>query len=106
MQAREDSEEETFVSQKEHTFFKEFYQKIRQPQAFGKVPFVFVFALLLNPPFLVLFSFIWILTFFVASLAKGKELVICYGDEYIVYKKKTGFIIPKMSQKIICNSLV
>ena len=98
--AGKDAGEEAFVTKKEHTLFKGIYQSIRHPQAVGETPFSWVFALLLNSPFLALFSFIWILFSYLTCLAEEKDLVIRYGGDYLEYKRKTGFIIPKRGNKL------
>jgi protein-S-isoprenylcysteine O-methyltransferase Ste14 len=90
-----DAGEETMLVKKEHVLYKGIYTKIRHPQAAGEITFWWVFAFLLNSPFLVLFSFVWIPIFYVMCLAEEKDLVIRYGDTYGNYRKNTGFLIPK-----------
>lgn len=90
-----DAGEETMFVKKEHTLYKGIYRKIRHPQAAGEVTYWWVIAFLLHSPFLVLFSFVWIPVFYVMCLAEEKDLIIRYGEEYIEYKRNTGFIIPK-----------
>lgn len=93
-----DAGEETMVTKKEHVMYKGIYQKIRHPQAVGEMPFAWVFSFLLHSPFLVLFSFVWIPLFYLMCLAEEKDLIIRYGEEYLEYKRTTGFIIPKRSR--------
>ncbi len=90
-----DAGEETMVVKKEHTLYTGIYTKMRHPQAAGEVTYWWVIAFLLNSPFLVLFSFVWIPIFYIMCLAEEKDLVIRYGEEYLEYRKNTGFIIPK-----------
>ena len=93
-----DAGEETMLVKKEHSLYKGIYAKIRHPQAAGEITFWWVFAFLLNSPFLVLFSFVWIPIFYIMCLEEEKDLVIRYGDAYITYRKNTGFLIPKKTR--------
>lgn len=90
-----DAGEETIMVKKEHTLYKGIYSKIRHPQAAGEVTYWWVIAFLLHSPFLVLFSFVWIPVFYIMCLAEEKDLIIRYGEEYLEYRRNTGFIIPK-----------
>ena len=90
-----DAGEETITPKKEHTLYGGIYQKIRHPQAAGEVWYWFVFAFILNSPFLVAFSIIWIPIFILMCLSEEKDLVLRYGNDYLKYKEKTGFFIPK-----------
>ncbi len=90
-----DAGEETMVVKKEHTLYKGIYTKMRHPQATGEITYWWVIAFLLHSPFLVLFSFVWIPVFYLVCVAEEKDLVIRYGEKYLEYKEKTGFIIPK-----------
>jgi len=90
-----DAGEETIVVKREHQLYGGIYEKMRHPQAFGEVMFWWVLSLLLNSPFLALFSFIWIPIFYMMCLAEEKDLVIRYGKEYVEYREKTGFMFPR-----------
>lgn len=90
-----DAGKEAMIPEKEHVLFGGIYKKIRHPQATGELTFWWVIALLLNSPFLALFSFIWIPIFYLFCWAEEKDLTIRYGDKYLKYRKNTGFIIPK-----------
>jgi len=90
-----DAGEESIFVKKKHALYGGIYKKMRHPQAAGEVTFWWVIAFLLNSPFLALFSFIWIPIFYLICRAEEKDLVIRYGDEYLKYKRNTGFIIPK-----------
>jgi len=90
-----DAGEETMIPRKEHSLYGGIYRKIRHPQAVGEMPFFWVIAFVLHSPFLVLFSFIWIPIFVLASLAEERDLVIRYGQAYQDYRERTGFIVPR-----------
>jgi protein-S-isoprenylcysteine O-methyltransferase Ste14 len=90
-----DAGEETMVVKKEHTLYGGIYEKIRHPQAAGELPFWWVLALLLNSPFLVLYSFVWIPIFILMCLAEERDLVMRYGEAYEQYREHTGFLLPK-----------
>lgn len=71
------------------------YGKIRHPQALGKMAFPLAIALLLNSPFLSVFSLVWIPAFFVLCRIEEKDLELQLGQEYIDYKGNTGFFVPR-----------
>ncbi len=90
-----DAGEETVLVKKEHQLYGGIYQVIRHPQAVGELPFWWVIAFLLHSPFLTLYSLVWIPIFLVMCLAEEQDLVLRYGEAYLDYQKRTGFIIPK-----------
>ena len=83
------------VPKKDHILYGGIYEKIRHPQAVGEMPLWWVLSFLLNSPFLVLFSFVYISIWVLMCLAEEKDLIIRYGADYEEYKKRTGFIFPK-----------
>jgi protein-S-isoprenylcysteine O-methyltransferase Ste14 len=91
-----DAGEETMIIKKEHTMYGGIYQKIRHPQAVGEMPIWWVMAFLLNSPFLVLYSFVWIPIFIAMCKAEERDLLIRYGEPYAEYQKHTGFMIPRI----------
>ena len=90
-----DAGEETVLVKKEHQLYGGIYQAIRHPQAVGELPFWWVIAFLLHSPFLVLYSLVWIPIFLVMCLAEERDLVLRYGEAYLDYQQRTGFLIPK-----------
>lgn len=90
-----DAGEETMLVRKEHTLYGGIYEKIRHPQAAGELPLWWVMAFLLNSPFLVLYSFVWIPVFVIMCLAEERDLVLRYGEAYREYQSRTGFLFPK-----------
>ncbi len=94
-----DAGREAMIPGKEHILFRGIYEKIRHPQAAGELIFWWVIALLLNSPFLVLFSFIWMPIFYLFCWAEEKDLIIRYGRKYLEYRKNTGFVIPKRKKR-------
>ena len=95
-----DAGREALFPSKEHVLYKGIYEKIRHPQALGEVFLWWVAALLLNSPFLFLYSIIWFPLFYWFSKAEEKDLEIRYGQAYTDYKKRTGIFLPKKIQKI------
>ena len=89
-----DAGRESIVPGKKHLMYGGIYKKIRHPQAAGELVFWWIIALLLNSPFLALFSFIWIPIFYLFCWAEEKDLFVRYGEKYIKYRKNTGFMIP------------
>ena len=90
-----DAGREALFPDKTHTLYGGIYQKIRHPQALGEVFIWWVAALLLNSPFLFLYSLIWFPIFHWFCKAEEKDLVIRYGESYIEYKNQTGMYFPK-----------
>ncbi|MBN2230034.1 MAG: isoprenylcysteine carboxylmethyltransferase family protein [Candidatus Thorarchaeota archaeon] len=90
-----DAGEETLAPKKEHTLYTGIYERVRHPQAIGEAVLWFPIALWVNSPFLLLYSFIWIPVFYIMCIAEEKDLVIRYGESYLEYRERVGFLIPK-----------
>jgi protein-S-isoprenylcysteine O-methyltransferase Ste14 len=90
-----DAGREALFPDKKHTLYEGIYKKIRHPQALGEVFIWWAAALLLNSPFLFLYSIVWFPIFYWFCKAEEKDLVIRYGNAYLEYKKQTGMFIPK-----------
>lgn len=90
-----DAKEEALLPDKSHTMYKGIYEKIRHPMALGEVPLWWVIAFLVNSPFLVVFSFVWIPVWYWWCVAEEKDLVLRYGEEYEAYRQQTGMFLPK-----------
>ncbi|PNX52578.1 MAG: hypothetical protein BV458_08860 [Thermoplasmata archaeon M9B2D] len=90
-----DAGEETLEPKKEHGLYGGIYEKVRHPQAIGESVMWFPIALLLNSPFLVLYSFVWIPILYIMCLAEERDLVLRFGQPYIEYRDRVGFLIPK-----------
>jgi protein-S-isoprenylcysteine O-methyltransferase Ste14 len=83
------------IPKKNQKLFGGIYNKLRHPQAMGELPLWWAGSLILNSPFLALYSIVMIPIFIFMSLAEEKDLLIRYGKKYADYKARTGFIIPK-----------
>ena len=94
-----DAGRETLEPKKEHTLYGGIYETFRHPQAIGEAVMWFPIALFLNSPFLALYSFIWIPIFYIMCIAEERDLVVRYGDPYLEYRDRVGFLIPKRSKK-------
>jgi protein-S-isoprenylcysteine O-methyltransferase Ste14 len=90
-----DAGEEAMVPKKEHTLYGGIYETIRHPQAIGEFFLWYPIALWINSPFLVLYSFVWLPIFYIMCLAEERDLVVRYGQSYIEYRDRVGFLIPK-----------
>ncbi len=90
-----DAGEETIEPKKEHELYGGIYETVRHPQAIGESVLWFPFALFLNSPFLVLYSFIWFPVLYLMCIAEERDLVIRYGQPYLDYRDRVGFLIPK-----------
>lgn len=90
-----DAGEEAMLPKKKHKLYGGIYKKIRHPQAMGELPLWWVISLILNSPFLALYSFVWIPIFTAMCFAEEKDLLIRYGEKYVIYKQQTGFFYSK-----------
>jgi len=95
--AAKDAGEGTIRPKKESELYGGIYTKIRHPQAGALLPIGWILGFILNSPFLVLLSFIWVPAFYLMCLAEEKDLILRYGDTYREYMKKTGFFFPKFN---------
>jgi len=89
---------EGMMPRKKGKLFGGVYKKLRHPQAMGELPLWWSFSLLLNSPFLALYSFIMIPIFVTIALYEEKDLELRFGKKYIKYKENTGFVIPKKAE--------
>jgi protein-S-isoprenylcysteine O-methyltransferase Ste14 len=90
-----DAGEDSMLPKKKGKLFTGIYTKIRHPQAMGELPLWWSFSLLLNSPFLALYSLIMIPIFITMTLYEEKDLELRLGKKYIAYKENTGYVIPK-----------
>ncbi|MBN2118758.1 MAG: isoprenylcysteine carboxylmethyltransferase family protein [Anaerolineales bacterium] len=90
-----DAKTEALLPDKSHTLYKGIYEKIRHPMALGEVPLWWVIAFLVNSPFLVVFSFVWIPVWYWWCVAEERDLALRYGEAYETYRKQTGMFFPK-----------
>lgn len=94
-----DAGEETLEPKKEHALYTGIYEKVRHPQAIGESVLWFPIALFLNSPFLVLYSFLWIPILYIMCLAEERDLILRFGQPYIEYRDRVGFLIPKRGKR-------
>jgi protein-S-isoprenylcysteine O-methyltransferase Ste14 len=90
-----DAGREALFPDKEHTLYEGIYKKIRHPQALGEAFLWWSLALILNSPFLFLYSIVWFPLFYWFCKAEEKDLIIRYGEPYKDYKARTGMFFPK-----------
>ena len=96
-----DAGEEVMTPKKEHQMYKGIYTKIRHPQAIGEYLLLLIFSILLNSPFLILVTLLYLPPWIYMCFAEEKDLVIRYGKPYIDYKKMTGMFFPKFKKNSI-----
>ena len=89
--------EETMRPKKEHTMYGGIYKKLRHPQAVGEVFLFTVIGILLQSPFLTLFSIIYFPIFILMCYAEEQDLLLRYGEAYAEYCRGTGAFWPKRS---------
>lgn len=89
-----DAGEESMLPKKKGRLFGGIYTKIRHPQAMGELTLWWSFSLLLNSPFLALYSLVMIPIFIGMALYEEQDLELRFGKKYLAYKEKTGFVIP------------
>lgn len=90
-----DAGREALFPDKEHTLYKGIYEKIRHPQALGEAFIWWSVALILNSPFLFLYSIVWFPLFYWFCKAEENDLILRYGEPYNDYKQRTGMFFPK-----------
>ena len=90
-----DAGEEAARPRPEHVMYSGIYEKIRHPQAVGEVFLWLVAALLLNSPFLAIFSLIYFPIFLVFCWAEEQDLLLRFGEPYAEYMRRTGAYWPK-----------
>lgn len=98
MRGMRDAGDESLTPDKGRTMFGGIYEQIRHPQAVGEVFLRFTMGLLLNSPFLVLFSLIDVPMYLIMCRAEEQDLILRFGDAYVEYMKTTGAFIPRMKQ--------
>jgi len=94
-----DAGREALFPDKEHILYSGIYLKLRHPQALGEAFIWWAFALVLNSPFLFLYSIVWFPIFYWFCRAEEKDLIIRYGEPYMEYRKQTGMFFPKKKRK-------
>jgi len=95
MRGMRDAGDESLTPDKGRTMFGGIYEQIRHPQAVGEVFLRFTMGLLLNSPFLVLFSLIDVPMYLIMCRAEEQDLILRFGDAYVEYMKTTGAFIPR-----------
>ncbi|MGY5858357.1 MAG: isoprenylcysteine carboxylmethyltransferase family protein [Candidatus Thorarchaeota archaeon] len=74
-----------------------FYARVRHPLylatilVFGSIVFIY------PVPIVFIFAFCMILYTLIGAYFEERKLIIQYGEEYLKYKKRAGFILPKIS---------
>lgn len=89
-----DAGEEAIQPDKGSDMFRGIYDRIRHPQTW-EFAYFFAVALLLDNPFLLLFSLIWLPLMYIMMRVEEKDLLIRYGQEYEDYMKRTGRLLPR-----------
>jgi methanethiol S-methyltransferase len=95
-----DAGTETLFPDKKHTMYAGIYKKIRHPQALGEAPMFIWISLLMNSPFLTVFSLIYLPIFYWWCLEEEKDLLLRYGEAYADYMEQTGRFFPKRKTSI------
>jgi len=86
---------EALAPDKSHTMYGGIYEKIRHPQAMGEAPIWIVMALLINSPFLAVFSLFYLGVWYWWCVEEEKDLLLRYGQSYADYCVRTGMLWPK-----------
>ncbi len=90
-----DAGSEALASDKSHTMYGGIYNKIRHPQAAGEAPIWIVIALLVNSPFLAIFSLVYLGVWYWWSVEEERDLLLRYGQAYADYCARTGMFWPR-----------
>jgi len=95
-----DAGSETAVPKKEHQLYsKGIYTRIRHPQAYEALLWPAI-AFGLNSPLLFLLSLPWLLLEYIMVMSEEFDLIVRFGEPYLIYKEKTGAFFPKKSQSL------
>ena len=89
---------EAVSPQIDQTLYKGIYKKMKHPQAFGELFLWFATAFILNSPFLLIFSLIWIPIWILFCIYEEKDLLLRYGSNYKEYLDKFGFMFVKKNK--------
>jgi protein-S-isoprenylcysteine O-methyltransferase Ste14 len=98
-QGMRDAGEETLTPDKSHKLYGGIYQKIRHPQALGEAPIWIVMALLINSPFLIAFSLLYLGVWYWWCIEEERDLLLRYGQSYADYRESTGMFLPRRQRK-------
>jgi len=90
-----DAGEETLQPKPEHNMYSGIYTRMRHPQAVGEVFLFAVTGLLLNSPFLTLYSLVYFPIFILLCYAEEEDLLLRYGKDYADYCSHTGAFWPR-----------
>jgi len=80
------------------------YRKIRHPQALSELVLFWPYALLLDSPFLAVFSLLWVPLIYFMCRVEEKDLEIRYGKRYVRYKRSTGMFFPSLKTQSFARS--
>jgi protein-S-isoprenylcysteine O-methyltransferase Ste14 len=94
-----DAGTETMRPDRAHEMYEGIYQIIRHPQAVGEAPLWLVIALLLNSPFLTLFSLLYLPIWYWWCLEEEQDLLLRYGQAYADYRARTGMFFPRRRRR-------
>lgn len=89
-----DAGDEAVQPDKDSEMFRGIYDRIRHPQTW-EYAYFFAIALLLDNPFLLLFSLIWLPLMVLMMRAEEKDLILRYGEDYEDYMQRTGRLLPR-----------
>jgi protein-S-isoprenylcysteine O-methyltransferase Ste14 len=90
-----DAGREALFPDKDYSLYSGVYEKIRHPQALGEAFIWWSVALILNSPFLFIYSIVWFPLFYWFCKVEEKDLVVRYGKSYLDYKERTGMFFPR-----------
>jgi protein-S-isoprenylcysteine O-methyltransferase Ste14 len=96
---------ETVETSEQTQMYSGIYKKIRHPQILGTILLFIFLCLIINS----LFLLIWLIGLMVIITPiviyfEEKDLLLRFGDQYSLYKKNTGAIIPKFRIKRIIET--
>jgi protein-S-isoprenylcysteine O-methyltransferase Ste14 len=89
-----DAGKEAIVPQQDQELYGGIYDRVRHPQAWEALLW-FSMALWLHSPFLVLYSFVWLVVEYAMVMAEERDLVIRFGRPYEEYRQRTPAFVPR-----------
>ncbi|MFX0025706.1 MAG: methyltransferase family protein [Candidatus Hermodarchaeota archaeon] len=101
IRALKDAGKETIETSKDTKMYGGIYEHIRHPQISGSILLFIILCLILNSLFLLIWiTSLMILITPIVIYFEEKDLIKRFGEDYLLYKKNTGALIPKFWSKI------
>lgn len=96
IKALRDAGKESVETSRETQMYGGIYKHIRHPQISGSILMFFIFCLIINSLFLLIWiALLMMLITPIVIYFEEKDLIKKFGQNYLMYKKNTGALFPK-----------